>query len=201
RAPKPRRTPGSCSTGGILNGCSGSLPPPMPGTDAAVALIVSLPDGSERRFSNGFYIGRDPSCELQLADSHVSRRHAEIYRAQGQWLIRDLQSSNGLFVNGARVAEAPIDAKAAVQLGADGPTLQIRAEATQPAPPPRPAGPAPESVDELAQRYFGSGGDDESVGGRTLMIRKAYQRVQAEQRRRQRGIIAVVSVAALAIGG
>jgi hypothetical protein len=174
----------------------------MPGTDAApAALIVLLPDGRELRFSSGFYIGRDPSCELQLADTHVSRRHAELYRAQGRWLIRDLQSSNGLFVNGARVADAPIDAGAAVQLGADGPTLQIRTEAPQPSSSPRPSGPVPESVDELAQRYFGSGDDDESVGGRTLMIRKAYQQIQAQQRRRQQVIIAVAAIVALAIGG
>lgn len=173
----------------------------MPGTDAGAVLIVSLPDGRELRFSNGFYIGRDPSCELQVADTHVSRRHAQVYRAQNRWAIRDLQSSNGLFVNGARVAEAPIDAHAAVQLGADGPILQVVPDVPQPSSRPAPSGPAPESVDELAQRYFGAGDDDESVGGRTLMIRKAYQHVQAQQRRRQRAVIALVSVAVLAIGG
>lgn len=177
----------------------------MPGSDAA-PLIVSLPDGRELRFANGFYIGRDASCEVQLADAQVSRRHAEIYRAQGSWLIRDLQSSNGLFVNGARVAEAPIAAGVDVQLGGAGPMLRIRPEAPRPAvAPARAAGPTPESIPEsieaYAERYFGSGADDESVGGRTLMIRQAYKRVQAQQRRQQRLIIAVASIVALAIGG
>ncbi|HEY3885452.1 MAG TPA: FHA domain-containing protein, partial [Vicinamibacterales bacterium] len=176
----------------------------MPGTDDASAapLIVSLPDGRELRFSNGFYIGRDPSCEVQLADTQVSRRHAEIYRAKGQWLIRDLQSRNGLLVNGARVADAPIGTGVVVQLGEAGPALQIR-----PAAPPvvlqpaRVRGPEQESIEEYAQRYFASDDDDESVGGRTLMIRKAYKRIQAQQRRRQRWIIALASIVALAIGG
>jgi membrane-bound lytic murein transglycosylase D len=175
----------------------------MPGSDAASTppLIVSLPDGRELRFSNSFYIGRDPSCEVQLADSQVSRRHAEVYRAQDRWLIRDLQSSNGLFVNGARVADSPIEAGAAVQLGAGGPTLQIRSEARQVSSTlTREAGPS-ESIDEYAQRYFGSGEDDENVGGRTLMIRKAYQRIQAEQRKRHRWTIALAAIVALAIGG
>lgn len=174
----------------------------MPGTDASAApLIVSLPDGRELRYSTGFYLGRDASCDVQLADAQVSRRHAEVYCAQGRWLIRDLQSSNGLFVNGARVADAPIGAGVTVQLGAAGPTVQIRPESPQTVRmPARTPESASESIDALEQRYFGSGDDDESVGGRTLMIRRAYKRLQAQQRRRQGWIIAVVSMVALAIG-
>lgn len=174
----------------------------MPGTDPAAVLLVSLPDGRELRFSNEFYLGRDPSCEVQLADAQVSRRHAQVYHAHGQWLIRDLQSSNGLYVNGVRVADAPIGAGATVQIGAGGPTLHVRPDSplTVRTPAPRLES-EPESIDALAQRYFGSGGDDEAVGGRTLMIRKAYQRLQAQQRRRQRWIIAAAAIVALAIGG
>lgn len=176
----------------------------MPGTDApsAAPVIVSLPDGRELRFSTGFYIGRDPSCDVPLAGAQVSRRHAEIYFAQGRWLIRDLQSANGLFVNGTRVADTPIGAGAAVQLGAGGPTVQIRPEAPRTVRvAARPPEPTPDSIDELEQRYFGAGEDDESVGGRTLMIRKAYHRLQAKQRRRQALLVALVSIVALAIGG
>ncbi|MCC5830263.1 MAG: FHA domain-containing protein [Phycisphaeraceae bacterium] len=49
-------------------------------------------------------IGRS-SESLQLRDHTISRRHAELTPDQGRWIIRDLGSSNGTFVNGVRVTE------------------------------------------------------------------------------------------------
>ncbi|MEX0884830.1 MAG: ATP-binding protein [Phycisphaeraceae bacterium] len=47
-------------------------------------------------------IGRS-SESLPLADQTISRRHAELTPDDGRWYIRDLNSSNGTFVNGVRV--------------------------------------------------------------------------------------------------
>jgi transcriptional regulator with PAS, ATPase and Fis domain len=53
-------------------------------------------------------VGRDPSCDTVLEGTDVSRRHAEL-RVDGPLLVvRDLQSSNGVFVNGVRTADAPL---------------------------------------------------------------------------------------------
>ena len=71
-------------------------------------LIVRLPDGTSLRFSRTFYVGRERGCEVELSDPQVSRRHAEVSETAGRWTIRDLQSSNGLFVNGRRVESAAI---------------------------------------------------------------------------------------------
>lgn len=51
-------------------------------------------------------IGRDLGNEIRLGDdSKVSRRHAELVRIEtGEYLIRDLGSSNGVFVNEERLA-------------------------------------------------------------------------------------------------
>ena len=47
------------------------------------------------------FAGRDPSaCQLAHADPTLSRRHAEIWFADGQTYIRDLGSANGTWVNG-----------------------------------------------------------------------------------------------------
>jgi hypothetical protein len=50
-------------------------------------------------------IGRDPQNDLVLDDRRVSRRHAEIRLRLGRYTLYDLQSTNGTYVNGRRVAE------------------------------------------------------------------------------------------------
>ena len=53
-------------------------------------------------------IGREPVCEIALADPFVSLRHARIERRAGIFTIRDLQSRNGTFLNGNRIAESTL---------------------------------------------------------------------------------------------
>jgi putative nucleotidyltransferase with HDIG domain len=47
--------------------------------------------------------GRLASLEIVLDDSSVSRRHAELRTAEGGWIVRDLESTNGTYVNGVRL--------------------------------------------------------------------------------------------------
>jgi two-component system, NtrC family, sensor kinase len=47
-------------------------------------------------------LGRE-SRQLPLTDQTVSRRHAELLPAEGEWLLKDLGSANGSYINGARV--------------------------------------------------------------------------------------------------
>jgi len=48
-------------------------------------------------------IGRDPSADVQLDSSFVSRQHAEIAFQGGYWFIEDLFSKNGVFKNAVRI--------------------------------------------------------------------------------------------------
>ncbi len=48
-------------------------------------------------------IGRDPSNDIVLADNDVSRWHALISRDNHRLFIRDMQSTNGVFVNNVRI--------------------------------------------------------------------------------------------------
>jgi DNA-binding NtrC family response regulator len=53
-------------------------------------------------------VGREEGCDLTLEGSEISRRHAE-FRVDGPLVaVRDLDSRNGVFVNGARRADAPL---------------------------------------------------------------------------------------------
>lgn len=60
-----------------------------------------VPDGEPQQ------IGRS-SESLPLTDQTISRRHAELTPDGEQWLIRDLDSANGVYVNAARVNEAKL---------------------------------------------------------------------------------------------
>lgn len=51
-------------------------------------------------------IGRRPECDIRLRERAVSGIHAEIVRSQSGVVIRDLASTNGTMVNGARITDA-----------------------------------------------------------------------------------------------
>lgn len=48
-------------------------------------------------------LGRSKSCDIAIPDPNISRRHAEISREGGHWHVADLESTNGVKVNGRRV--------------------------------------------------------------------------------------------------
>ncbi len=62
-------------------------------------------------------IGRDINNDIQLHDTEVSRHHAEIVWSDDIAEIRDLQSSNGSFVNGVRVTKIGLKNGDRIQLG------------------------------------------------------------------------------------
>ena len=53
-------------------------------------------------------IGRSSEA-LPLRDTTVSRRHAELTPDDGRWFLRDLDSANGTFVNGVKVAGESVE--------------------------------------------------------------------------------------------
>jgi hypothetical protein len=63
-------------------------------------------------------IGRSKQVECVLPDPNVSRRHAELSRSpSGDWTIADLGSTNGIEVNGRRVASTRLSPGDRVTLG------------------------------------------------------------------------------------
>jgi pSer/pThr/pTyr-binding forkhead associated (FHA) protein len=47
-------------------------------------------------------IGRAEQCDIQLGESTVSARHAQLVLEQGKWRVVNLVSSNGILVNGEK---------------------------------------------------------------------------------------------------
>jgi diguanylate cyclase (GGDEF)-like protein len=67
--------------------------------------------GSERLFQmtqDECIVGRDGGCDLVLMDEDVSRRHARIFKRGAALVIQDLESCNGVYVNGTKSLEAEL---------------------------------------------------------------------------------------------
>src|SRR5688572_14441668 len=62
-------------------------------------------------------LGRSAACTTALESASVSRQHAEVKAVSGAWVIRDLDSKNGVFVNARKVHEAPLRVGDVVRLG------------------------------------------------------------------------------------
>jgi hypothetical protein len=105
-----------------LHGLTADLPAPPPTGLARLRAVLRprrharLPP-LDRLGAARLVLGRSSACELVFTDDTVSRRHAELRVADGRWILRDLGSSNGTWVNGRRVMEAEVAAGDEVCLG------------------------------------------------------------------------------------
>ncbi|MFQ3591436.1 MAG: FHA domain-containing protein, partial [Chloracidobacterium sp.] len=64
-----------------------------------------------------FSIGRLRTNDLQINNSYVSRRHAEIIYQDGQFILRDNQSTGGILLNGERITSHVLQSGDQFQLG------------------------------------------------------------------------------------
>lgn len=96
-------------------------------------LIVQGPDGErELLFVGRLTVGRAPECDISVADTKISRRHAEFDATGPTPRVADLGSRNGLLVNGRKVNAADLSPGDEVTIG----DLRIRFEETVPVAPP-----------------------------------------------------------------
>src|SRR5512137_471870 len=100
---------------------SWSLSPARPTSERRPYLLVlSGPQLGEifaLEFGREFVLGREPSCEVRLRDTGVSRRHAGIVAGPGGARLRDMGSTNGIFVDGSRVADCELQDGQRVHMG------------------------------------------------------------------------------------
>ena len=62
-------------------------------------------------------IGRTPDCDIFLDDVTVSRRHAAVSQTDSAWVLEDLGSLNGTFLNRSRIEKGPLESGDEVQIG------------------------------------------------------------------------------------
>ena len=70
--------------------------------ETAMLLMVEGPAPGKRIFMDQpvLLIGRDERCDIVIVDRQVSRQHASITLEEDSYVVRDLDSKNGTFVNG-----------------------------------------------------------------------------------------------------
>ena len=117
-------------------------------------------DGTEKSYRlqthRPFTVGRDPGNDIILRDPKVSRHHAEIVFERGFFVLHDLASANGTYVNGKRIRVAPLTHGAKLRLGnsygrfseelpteADPPSGEVQSPSVVPPPPAEFPGTAP----------------------------------------------------------
>jgi hypothetical protein len=81
--------------------------------------VVSVVWDGQRRVvdKRRVLIGRSRECDVQLADSNVSRRHAELRQEGASYWVVDLDSTNGIEVNGRRLKRSKLEDGDRVTLG------------------------------------------------------------------------------------
>jgi hypothetical protein len=96
-----------------------------PEATASVSLIIDGDEAETFWLGKGrATIGRLEGNEISIPDPGLSRHHAEIRSDNGHFLLTDLGSTNGTFLNGKRIAEAEL--KDGAKITAGGVTLVFR---------------------------------------------------------------------------
>jgi pSer/pThr/pTyr-binding forkhead associated (FHA) protein len=121
-------------------------------------------------------VGRVEDNTFQIADGSVSSHHAEIIVRGNDILIRDLNSTNGTFINNEKIAESVLNAGQTLRFG----QVELKIDDGKPvtAPPPQaPAAPsappgAPAPAPSAAAKRTGEG---------TLVIPRGVSLEQLEQ--------------------
>ena len=143
-----------------------------------------------REFTRAFKIGRTQDCDICIPSEFVSRAHVSVNFERGQWWAKDLNSSNGLFVQGEKITAVPVSNSLTIQLGIQGPLVNLRSNAR-----PHPI------LAQSVNRYFGAVPDGEILGEHTVMVRRAFEVIQKKQRWRYRWMLGVLALILLGSAG
>jgi adenylate cyclase len=121
RNPTPAPAPSNCATCGeplkaVVIPLTQAV---LPSTLRGPRLAGRLPDGKVVDFPLGdrTTLGRHPSNAVRVMDREVSKEHATIERLGTGFVLRDLGSSNGTFVNGRRIRELKLREGDEISLG------------------------------------------------------------------------------------
>jgi diguanylate cyclase (GGDEF)-like protein len=99
----------------------GARPPPgkAPVRGYLTVIVGDQPGKMHELTGTTMIIGRGPECEIRLDSDGVSRRHARIANLGGQFLIEDLGSTNGTWIDDAALKPGPLASGVRIRVGTD----------------------------------------------------------------------------------
>ena len=105
-APAARPAPTPAPVASAVAGAPGGAPARSRGASPASLVIVDPPELRARSWpiDQSVTLGRAASCTITLDDSFASQQHAQVSHRSGQYVVEDLGSTNGTYVNRQRVA-------------------------------------------------------------------------------------------------
>lgn len=163
---------------------------------AARPVKVRIEKGEARRsaehFERRFTLGRGTQCDIQFNDPQVSSRHAEIVWERGEWWVQDLHSTNGTYLNGARIERAALPPHATLELAHGGPVVTLTLEPLPKLGRTDELSPAA-SVTQISQRYFGAKISGK-IGAHTMIIRQAFHKIRRKHAKRYWTAIGIIVV-------
>lgn len=92
------------------------------------SLLVTDAEGASRTYpiaQEPLAIGRADSCQVVLADTYASQMHARVFPKDGAWFVEDLGSTNGTYLNRAKVT-APSEVGPGDEIRIGKTTLEFR---------------------------------------------------------------------------
>ena len=123
---RPARTwgssPDSLTPSSVMAPGSGILDDPThpPRKKGRALAYLEDQDGTRHALgTNPITLGRDESNDVSLrSDLRISRTHARLVNREGQWVLNDLGSKNGTFVNGRAISIHPLRDGDQIRIGA-----------------------------------------------------------------------------------
>jgi len=109
-----------------------------------VKLILKLKETQIEEFAlekDQIIIGRAKENDIVIDNIAVSRKHAQITRKEGLYYIRDLNSSNGTFLNGAQIDASDHALSEGAMIGIAKFEIQVKGLSKSAPPPPKAATP------------------------------------------------------------
>lgn len=73
------------------------------------SLVLRRPSHDDVPVRDWMLLGSDPDCALAFKDPKVAARHARLELKDGRWILRDLRSPEGTWLNQTRVSEAVLE--------------------------------------------------------------------------------------------
>lgn len=87
----------------------------------AVLLVMTGPSTGQTIYletKDHWVLGRGTGCDIVLQENSISRQHCDVvFDPKGQWIVKDLKSSNGTWVNGRQISRHALESGDKIQLG------------------------------------------------------------------------------------